>query len=197
MRHTALAAAALIAGLAFAPAAHAQDCAVEVGTDAYDLDEAQVIDLYDCIKDSLAAGYAKAGHEVGSVYRDWTVTSTRPAVAGPHGERFLQTFANDIAAEEYLKFAEEGVEMPVGSILAKESYKISAKNGKLRRGPLFLMTKVGLDEAPETLGWLYGGVQPNGKVMKVKQSFCHDCHAAYEEQDALAYPLEEVRISSN
>jgi hypothetical protein len=196
MRFATAAAAALVAGFTLAPAAHAQDCPVPAGTDAYDLDDAAVMALYDCIKDGLAEGYAKAGDPVGSVYREWTVTSTRPAVAGPHGERFLQTFANDVAAEQYLKFAEEGVEMPVGSVLAKESYKINAKKNVLRKGPLFVMTKVGLDEAPDTMGWLYAGVQPNGKVMKVKQSFCHDCHAAYEAQDALAYPLEEVRIAA-
>ena len=32
--------------------------------------------------------------------------------------------------------------------------------------------------------------------MKFKQSFCHNCHEAFEGQDALGYPLEEVRLSS-
>lgn len=56
------------------------------------------------------------------------------------------------------------------------------------------MIKVGLDEAPETMGWLYAGLQPNGKVMKVKQSFCHDCHFGRKAQDCLAYPLPEVHL---
>ena len=196
MRTTAGLAVAFAAFIAASTGAHAQDCPVAEGTDAWELDDAAVIELYDCIKDALAEGYAKEGDETAAAYRSWTVTSTRPAVAGPHGERFLQTFANDVAAEQYLQFAEEGVEMPVGSVLAKESFKINAKKNVLRRGPLFIMTKVGLDEAPDTMGWLYGGLQPNGKPMKFKQAFCHDCHVGWESQDALAYPLEEVRISA-
>ena len=190
-------AAALIAGTQLlASTAYAADCPVDV-TDPFELEEEAVIALYDCMKDSMAAGYSKQGDEVGSVYRDWTVTSTRPAVTGPHGNRFLQTYANDIAAEQYLKFTEEDVHMPVGSVLAKESFKIHKKKKKAVVGPLFIMTKLENGAAPETNDWLYSGLQPNGKPMKFKQSFCHDCHISWEDQDALAYPAEEVRITQD
>ncbi len=187
-----------LAGALFAlsgAAAMAEDCATDK-TDPFDLSEAEVVSLYDCIKDKMATGYAKQGDEIALAYRGWTVTSTRPAVAGPHGERLLQTFANDIAAEQYLKFEEEGVEMPVGSILAKESAKLNKKKMQIVVGPLFLMTKMEEGSIPETDDWLYGGVLPNGKPMKFKQAFCHDCHANWEDQDSLAYPLEEVRVSN-
>ena len=98
-------------------AALAADCAIDV-EDPFDLEEAGVVELYDCLKDAMVEGYSKEGDEIATAYRDWAVTSTRPAVAGPHGNRWLQTFANDIAAEQYLKFEEEGVVMPVGSVLA-------------------------------------------------------------------------------
>lgn len=179
----------LTAGMASA------DCAAITVDDAFDLDEAAILALYDCLGDKMATGYAKEGHEIGSVYRTWAKTATRPAVAGPHGNRALNTFANDIAAEQYLKFEDEGVVMPVGSILAKESISFSIKKQKARPGPLFLMTKMEAGASPETGDWLYGGVQPNGKIMKVKQSFCHDCHVGWEASDMLAYPLEEVRLS--
>lgn len=183
------------AALALSTGAHAADTCVIEG-DHWELDDAGVAALYDCISASMVEGYTKGDDPVAPVYRDWTVTATRAAVAGAHGERFLLTFANDIAAEEYLKFASEGVEIPVGGVLAKESIKIG-KEGKARVGPLFIMTKVGLEEAPETMGWLYSGVQPNGKPLKFKQAFCHDCHVGWESQDALAYPLEEVRVSAS
>jgi hypothetical protein len=193
IRAFALAAAAI--GF-FAPiGASAQTCAV-TETDPFEIDAAGVDAIYDCIKDKMATGYAKAGDEVGSTFRDWTVTSTRPAVAGPHGNRLLQTFANDIAVEQYLKFAEEGVVMPVGSVLAKESIRIHKKKKQAVVGPLFIMTKMEAGSIPETNDWLYGGLQPNGKPMKFKQAFCHDCHTGWEEQDYLAYPLEEVRVSN-
>ncbi|WP_394195849.1 cytochrome P460 family protein [Litoreibacter albidus] len=186
----ATAATALMAG-----AANAADCPVDVD-DPFDLEAAQIEDIYNCLKDAMAEGYAKEGDEIGANYRSWTVTSTRPAVAGPHGNRLLQTFANDVAAEQYLKFAEEGVKMPAGSVLAKESITISKKKKQARVGPLFIMTKMEDGAIPETDDWLYAGLQPNGKVMKIKQSFCHDCHVNYPDQDMLAYPLEEVRIGN-
>ncbi|MEO0658723.1 MAG: cytochrome P460 family protein [Pseudomonadota bacterium] len=175
-------------------AALAQDCAAVTVEDQFDLDEGAIAVLYECLEAKMATGYAKEGHEVGGAYRGWTVTSTRPAVAGPHGSRLLQTFANDIAAEQYLKFADEGAVMAVGSVLAKESITVSLKKKMARPGPLFIMTKVAAGEAPETGDWVYDGVQPNGKPMKFKQSFCHDCHAGWAAQDNLAYPLEEVRV---
>lgn len=86
--------------------------------------------------------------------------------------------------------------MPVGSILAKESIEISKKKMTARIGPLFTMTKLAAGGAPDTNDWLYGGILPNGKVMKFKQSFCHDCHMGWAEQDYLAYPVEEVRVTN-
>ncbi len=188
----------LAAGFALsASAAAAADDCTNVGVDDFfDLEEDKVVALYACLKDKMAEGYAKEGDEVGSNFRDWAVTSTRPAVAGPHGNRLLQTFANDIAAESYLQFAEE-IEMPVGSVLAKESISLSKKKKTARPGPLFIMTKMEAGSIPETDDWLYGGLQPNGKPMKFKQSFCHDCHAGWADSDNLAYPLEEVRIGAD
>ena len=178
-----------------AGASSAQDCTAVTVEDAFDLDEAAIAAIYDCLQDKMATGYAQQGDEIGTAYRDWAVTATGPGVAGPHGNRLLMTFANDIAADQYLKFAEDGVEMPVGSVLAKESITVSIKKKTAHPGPLFIMTKVGTDNAPDAGGWLYSGLQPNGKVMKVKQSFCHDCHTGWEAQDMMAYPLEELRLT--
>ena len=70
--------------------------------DPIDFDQSEIDALYACIVDDLAAGYATEGHAIGSVYRDWAPTATGPYNPGPHGDRFLNTFANDIAAEQYL-----------------------------------------------------------------------------------------------
>jgi len=188
------AAATFAASLTMAPLAHAA-CAVDV-TDPFELDAAAIDEIYTCLKDEMAEKYAKDGNEVATAYRDWTVTSTRPAVAGAHGSRLLQTFANDVAAEQYLKFATEGVDMPAGSILAKESISISKKKKEARTGPLFIMTKGEEGAAPDAGDWVYSALMPNGKPMKISQSFCHDCHVSWEAQDMLAYPLEEVRVSN-
>lgn len=181
--------------MAFATSAHAADCTVDV-EDPFDLEGAQIEEIYACIAAKMLEGYTKGDDPVAAEFRTWTATATRPAVAGPHGERLLNTFANDIAAEQYLKFEEEGVVMPVGSILAKESIKINAKKKIAVVGPLFIMTKGEAGAAPDANDWIYSAVRPNGKPMKIKQSFCHDCHSAYDEQDSLGYPLEEVRVSN-
>jgi len=81
--------------------------------------------------------------------------------------------------------------MTVGSILAKKSISLSIKKKKVRPGPLFIMTKMDTRSIPETNDRLYPGLQPNGKVMKIKKSFCHE---AFEVSDYLAYPVEEVRL---
>lgn len=183
------------AGLALTTGAFAADCKTDV-EDAFDLEAAEINEIYACISAKMLEGYTKGDDKVAAVYRDWVPTATRPAVAGPHGNRLLYTFANDIAAEQYLKFEDEGVVMPAGSVLAKESIKINVKKGKAVVGPLFIMTKGDAGAAPDAGDWIYSAVQPNGKPMKIKQSFCHNCHEAFEGQDALGYPLEEVRVSN-
>lgn len=172
--------------------AAAQDCTAE--GDAMDLDAEAVESLYACIEGTMAEQYAAEGDEVGSNYRSWQVTSTRPAAAGPHSERVLQTFANDIAAEQYLKFEEEFDAMPAGSVLAKESFAV--KDGKAQVGPLFIMTKLAEGEAPDHGDWLYSALQPNGKEMGISQGFCSGCHLGWDYRDSVAYPVEEVRLTN-
>lgn len=188
-------AAVLSTALFTGGAALAEDCAVSV-VEPFDLTETDLTRIYACMKDKLTAGYTKQGNKIAENYRNWTVTGTRPGVAGPHGERLLLTFANPIAVEQYLKFEDEGVVMPAGSVLAKESIKIHKKKKKAVVGPLFLMTKVKAGELPETNDWRYDALTPSGKPMKIKQSFCHDCHLGFADQDYLGYPLEEVRVTN-
>jgi hypothetical protein len=186
-------AAFVIAG-AMSPAM-ADECTFDKAKD--DFEQADIDQLYSCLKDKLAEGYGAQGHEVGSVYRDWQVAATGAAAPGPHGNRFLLTFANETAFAQYVKYNEDGgFSMPVGSVLAKESFTLSKKQ-KPRRGPLLIMTKVAAGEADEFGNWVYSGVNGKGKAMKVKQSFCHDCHVAYEDQDSMGYPDSDVRLETN
>ncbi len=195
MKFRTILAAAAIAGVSMTGSAFAADCATDV-EDAFDLEGAAMDEIYACIKDKLIEGYQKGDNEVAAVYRDWAPTQIRPAVAGPHGNRALNTFANDIAAEQYLKFEEEGVVMPAGSVLAKESIRINTKKNIAQSGPLFIMTKGEAGAAPDANDWIYSAVQPNGKPMKIKQSFCHNCHSGFADQGDLGYPLEDVRVSN-
>ena len=189
----------LIAGTAFVGALFASSaafaaCTTDVKKD--DLTQDQVNGLYECIKDKLREGYASKDAPLTKDYQGWKDAATGPAATGTHGKRFLMTFANDTAYDEYVKYSDERGPMPVGSILAKESFNVS-KKGKIKKGPVFFMTKVAASDAKEYGNWIYAAVTPKGKVMKVKQGFCHGCHGAFEDQDSMGYPGEEVRISSN
>jgi hypothetical protein len=188
--------AALIGGAQSAVAdSHAAECTFD--KEVFDFDEAEVATLYACVADDLAAGYAAHDDAVGSVYRTWGNAATGPAVPGIHGERFLNTFVNEIGYDTYIQYAYgDDFVMPVGTVIAKESYKLRG-DGTPRLGPLFIMTKVESGTDAEEFGnWVYSGVQPNGKAMGVKQSFCNDCHAAYADQDSLGYPVEDVRLGA-
>jgi hypothetical protein len=57
------------------------------------------------------------------------------------------------------------------------------------------MSKVAAGEADEFGNWVYSALKPNGKVMKIKQSFCYNCHTNFEGQDSLGYPEEDYRIT--
>ena len=191
-----IAAAGAALGLsgALSPAMAQEGCTFDIGID--DFEQADVDRLYTCVKETLPEGYGKADHPIGSVYSSWKPATTGPYAPGPHGDRYLFTYANDVGFEVYVEYPEdETFSMPVGSVLAKESYKLS-KKGKPRRGPLFIMTKVAAGEADEFGNWVYSAVQPNGKVMKIKQGYCHSCHVAFADQDSLGYPDEDVRLSN-
>ena len=189
MKRTLIAAALLaLAGPAYA--------ACETETKKADLTSEQVNALYDCIRDELRAGYAKSKDARAADYTGWKAAATGPAAPGPHGGRFLMTFVNETGFAEYVKYSDERGAMPVGSVLAKESFNVS-KKGKVKKGPLFFMTKVAAGEADDFGNWVYAAYSPKGKTMKIKQKFCHDCHGAYDTQDAMGYPDEDVRLTSN
>ena len=196
MNHAAIAAAGLVAAITMTghPAQAQESATCTTGAESpWDMSPAQIEDFYACMEGKMARGYAAKGDEVAANYRDWTVSSTRPAVQGAHSARLLQTFANDVAAEQYLEFESEGVEMPAGSVLAKESF--SVKDGAGVVGPLFIMTKLEAGASPETADWRYDALTGSGDKMGVSQAFCHDCHVTWESQDMMAYPIEEVRVS--
>ena len=179
-----------------APGAHA---ACEAGKAGVDLNGAEAQAVYDCLKADMVAGYKKGNKRwipksYVDEYRGWTSASTFPAAPGFHGERFLLTFVNSVGAEQYLKYEDEGVSMPAGTLIAKESFSVD-DNGKAKVGPLFLMEKVAAGTSPATDDWYYMMVAPNGapQAVNVVQA-CHVCHSGFEGSDNLGYPVEEARV---
>jgi len=198
MLRTLTLAAAVAAGTAFvaAPGAHAACDASKPGTELTG-DEAQAV--YDCLKDSMLAGYKKGNKrwipaDRVNDYRSWTSASTFPAAPGFHGERFLLTYVNAVGAEQYLKYEEEGFTMPAGTVIAKESFSVSAK-GKAKAGPLFFMEKAAAGSSPQTNDWYYYMVAANGQPQGINVvQACHTCHAGFDYRDGMAYPVEDARV---
>ncbi len=198
MNKTLRTAAAAAGFLAIASAAQAAPC--DPGKDGDDriFEEAQVV--YDCIADALHAGDMtgdKRWIPTGYVadYRSWTPANTLPANPGFHGGRFLLTWINDVGAADYLKFAEEDVFIPAGTVIAKESFSVTVA-GKVKPGPLFIMEKRVAGVSPETDDWYYMAVAPNGAPMAFNViNACSECHQGnYGFQGGLGYPDPEVRV---
>jgi hypothetical protein len=177
----------------------AADCTTDKKRDQ--LAPAEVQALYDCIADSLAEGYAKAEGVPGLDYRTYKLVTTAPLVSATHGGMFVNHWLNPEAADLYTSWEDmDGAKFEVGTIFAKESFRVN-KKGEVKRGPLFLMEKVATSEAPD--GWVYTRLFPNGKFQRTngpkseKMAFCHECHAAtLEDQDAAFFPPEEYRVSN-
>ena len=190
----------LAAAAGIASIASLAQAACDPGKNGNDLtfEEAQAV--YDCIEADLHAGYMQGDKmwipaEFVADYRNWTLANTLPANPGFHGGRFLMTRVNDIGAEAYLKFAEENVVIPSGTVLAKESFAVT-EAGKVEKGPLFIMEKVAAGVSPETDDWYYMMVAPNGAPQAVPvMTACSECHQGnYGHQGGLGYPVEEVRV---
>ena len=172
--------------------AYAAKCTAPKSPDELTIEDLQAI--YECIGPKLKEGYAGKGNDWAKAYPNWKGASSAPAAPGVHSGQYLMTFVNDVGFDQYIQYNSDNTEMPVGTIIAKEAFTIK-KNKKIKKGPLLFMEKVGLDQAPNTGGWRYSGLKPNGKKLKVKEEgFCHACHQAYPQNDFLGYPVENVRV---
>ena len=190
---------AIAIGASFAAApALAAACKTDVPVDDMTYEDAGK--LYDCLQGKMADGYIKGPKrwipkKYVEDYRTWTPASTLPANPGVHGERYLMTWVSPEGADEYMKFADEGVKIPAGTIIAKESFTVN-KKGVAKAGPLFIMEKVAAGKSPKTNDWYYMMVSPKGVPQGVNvYKACQECHANYLESDQVAYPEEEVRAS--
>ena len=154
---------------------------------------------YDCLVKDLVAGYGKSGLTVAGHYKDWKNYSSQPYVSDTHGGRYVNNYGNTTAGN-YGKYEAAG-RMPVGAILAKDSF-VAKANGKLAAGPLFLMEKMPAGFKKVSGNWRYTMVLPNGQVFgttngagSAKMDFCYECHMAVaEEQDSLMFLPDEYRV---
>ncbi|MEL6680105.1 MAG: cytochrome P460 family protein, partial [Pseudomonadota bacterium] len=162
------------------------------------LDEAQAV--YECIEESLNAGYQGGNlnwipSDIVADYKSWRLASTAPAAPGFHSNRFLLTYVNEVGFDAYTKYEEDPV-IPAGTVIAKESFSVNDE-GKVRPGPLFIMQKAEAGASPETLDWYYMAVSTGGNAMGINvMTACNECHLGFDYQGGLGYPVEEARLGN-
>jgi len=88
--------------------------------------------------------------------------------------------------------------MPVGAVLAKDSFAAAA--GEIFPGPLFLMKKMPTDFSNASGACRYTMVMPDGAIFGVTKGegaerveYCIGWHLACERSDHLSFPLEDYR----
>lgn len=151
----------------------------------------------------MQVGYAEsglmseAGKDIAADYSGWSQFNAVPYKSYTHGGRFVNNFANATAAVPYAMFEDgAGSTMPVGSVLAKDSYAVTAK-GTVVPGPLFVMEKMVEGFNSDSGDWRYTLIMPNGKILGTtngdgtdKVAFCIDCHIGAEVDSMLFIPEE-------
>lgn len=156
--------------------------------------------LYDCVEPEIVAAYAAVEGVPGVPdYRMWPRVSTAPFRSITHGRMFISHMVSPEAEALYTSWEKmRGKALPIGTILAKESFRI-AGDGSVNAGPLFLMEKVTEADAPETDGWIYTEVLPDGRFDRTgakghsRMMWCHDCHTAVTHQDGVFFPPRKYR----
>ena len=166
-----------------------------------DLTDQAAFSIYLRVLDEMAAGYRLSGDPEASAYRTWRRYNMTPYRSATHGQRFVNNYANTMA-RVYGRFEAAGA-MPVGSVLAKDSFAVTA-DGDVFLGPLFLMKKMPAGFNGESRDWRYVMVMPDGSLFgrtggegATRVEFCITCHqAAGDENDHLFFVPEAHRVQN-
>lgn len=95
--------------------------------------------FYQQVRGALTRGYLAAGLLEVQGYQQWQRYNTAPYLSSTPGNHYLNNYVNEQAAAHYQQ--DSGVPMPVGSIIAKDSFSV-IRTGGIVLGPLFVMEKM-------------------------------------------------------
>ena len=168
--------------------------------DPADLTKDGASQAYRGLAAQMLEGYSQSGVPSAAEYQGWRRFNSAPYLSSGHGNRFLNNYGNTIA-KDYLDL-EFGDPMPMGSILAKDSFTVT-KTGETFAGALFLMEKLPRGTNPDTADWRYVMIMPDGSLFgdtlgtdPAKMDFCHSCHEIAEADDYLYFIPEEYRVDT-
>jgi hypothetical protein len=155
---------------------------------------------YNSIIDGMSRSYIASGDRAAALYRGWRRFNDAPYLSDTHGNRYVNNYANAIAAEAGYGDLTEGVLMPPGAIIAKDSFTYT-KDNKLFPGALFVMEKLDKGASPKTADWRYAMILPDGSIFgdtntdtADRMDFCHECHERVAAFDYLFFVPEEYRL---
>ena len=181
---------------------------------AGEITDAEAIKTYASMKDTLLRNYGSSLLKIAGEYGSWYQFNTSPYVSKEHGDRLVNDYGNAKAAD-YGDF-ETGQVLPVGAVIAMDSFKIipsclplAITADAVEAGPLFVMEKMEPGFNPSSGDWQFSMISPDGTLVGQtlgpqhdKVQFCADCHQSVsQEQDWLfflpqKYRREEQRLAS-
>jgi len=166
-------------------------------TNPASLDMVQAEAIYQRVAEQMARGYQVSHRTEADAYVKWTRYNHAPFISATHGARYVSTYAN-ATAKAFGKYEEAGT-LPVGSIIAKDSFT-ATDDGQLHAGPLFTMEKMPAGFNPASGDWKYAMIMPDGSFFGETNGegsenvrFCVGCHAAMAHQDHLFFIPREYR----
>ena len=140
--------------------------------------------------------------EVGKDWQSYTKVNTTPVESGDHGNRFVDTYVNDVGLEAYKS---EEAEIPVGTVVVKTSWERDGDKPSTTPGPIFVMEKRAAGFDAENGDWYYAihWEEPTPKFKakfgqmywrspSKKVKYCYECHNDYDRQ--LGQVPEEQRV---
>lgn len=168
--------------------------------DPAELSKDEANKIYGDLKERMATLYAMSELEEIRDYQSWKIYNDAPYISATHGQRYVNNYAN-ARAINYAILA-EGEELPVGSVLAKDSITVTG-DGRIFPGAMFGMEKLAEGTSPETADWRYFMVIPDGSIVGDTtgdnphlMTYCHECHLAVEDRDFTFFVPEEYRIKN-
>jgi uncharacterized membrane protein len=156
--------------------------------------------VYGFDREGAAASAATTGtidlfDSLGNFHDNLVKMNNRPWNSRAHGHRWVNTYVSRDAVEAY----KNSNPLPVGSWVVKESFEDDNGQPSGTLGPLYVMKKVALAEAPRTHGWLYAfkwdKPAPNNPE-RLKDAVkwlpgdghlasCLKCHSHFKDEDYL------------
>ncbi len=157
-------------------------------------------EIYAIVRQALRGGYSRSGNAIASGYQDWRRMNSAPYLSATHGNHYLNNYVNEIGAAAYGRFEKAG-RLPVGSIIAKDSFSMT-RSGEILLGGLFVMQKMpnGFNDLTDDWkfilfqadGTLFG--ETNGTGSK-RVEYCIGCHLAVKHQDHLWFLPKPYRLA--